>query len=145
CGTGAAPTLEPLVAASCDVVLGRDDAADDAAFADVESALDLETTRCPLNLLRVREALDALAPGARLVVRLGEEGAQTVPGGVLAAGHRVVARRPRGHGLDLVVEAVGERAAIGEPLDLERYARQIVLEDVGVAGQRRLLASRVAV
>ncbi len=148
CATGRAPLdLGPLdVGPPCRVPSDEDRAADvEAWFDETLPALRLETTRCPLNLLRVRDALGALAPGRRLLVRLGEEGAQTVPDGVRAAGHRVLARRARGAGLDLVVEAGEGGRSSGPAIDLERYARQVVLDDLGVVGQRRLLDATVVV
>ena len=108
-------------------------------------ALDLRDEHCPLNLLRARRALADLPAGAVLEVRLGAEGAATVPDGVRALGHRVLAETPAGDGLDLRVEVVGE--ATDDPAfdgaALQRYARQIVLPEVGERGQRRLMEARV--
>lgn len=113
----------------------------------VTTTLDLVATRCPLNLLRAREALDAAAPGSHVRLLLGAEGAATVPDGVRAAGHHVVAAVARGEGLDLVVEVVrtGRAIAVEDSIDLERYARQVVLPEVGLVGQRRLLEAEVVV
>lgn len=134
-------TIEPLV---------MDDAcrAPDASVANETRGIDLDLLqeRCPLNLLRAREALAALPLGARLSIRLGTEGAATVPEGVRALGHAIVASERHGAALHLVVEV---RRAVGEaPLErsqLARFARQVVLPDVGPHGQRRLLAAQVDV
>ncbi len=106
--------------------------------------LDLREERCPLNLLRARKALATLPAGRTLAIALGAEGAATVPDGVRALGHRILVSRPRGDGLDLLVESSGTGDA--ERLDgdaLQRFARQIVLPEVGEAGQRRLGAASV--
>jgi TusA-related sulfurtransferase len=110
--------------------------------------LDLRTERCPLNLLRAREALAALAPGARLRLRLGSEGAATVPAGVKALGHAIVASVAEGAGLALLVEVGAHRPTASATLPtavLERFARQVVLPEVGTAGQQRLLDAQVLV
>ena len=139
CATEAAlePYPEPF---GCDVP--------DASGASREPtgpALDLRDEACPMNLLRARRALADLPAGAVLAIRLGEEGAATVPDGVRALGHKVLVETPAGSGLDLHVEVVG--AAKDDPAfdgaDLHRYARQIVLPEVGERGQRRLMDARV--
>ncbi|MGE0190647.1 MAG: ThiF family adenylyltransferase [Planctomycetota bacterium] len=145
CG-GEAVAPGPLAAGpACDI--GAVGASDAPALEAVTATLDLISTRCPLNLLRAREALDAAPRGARLRLRLGAEGAATVPDGVRAAGHRVVASTARGDGVDLVVEVMreGPPQAVARGIDVERYARQVVLPEVGVAGQRRLLDAEVVV
>ncbi len=106
----------------------------------VADALDLREEHCPLNLLRARRALADLPAGARLAIRLGAEGAATVPDGVRALGHRVLVETPAGTGLDLDVEVVGAReddpAFDGEVL--QHFARQIVLPEFGERGQKAL-------
>ncbi len=118
--------------------------ASDASAAPRE-ALDLREEACPLNLLRARRALADLPAGAVLAIRLGAEGAATVPDGVRALGHQVLAETPAGDGLDLEVRVVGE--AEDDPAfdgaALHRYARQIVLPEVGERGQRALMEARV--
>jgi len=107
--------------------------------------LDLGAERCPLNLLRARRALADLPFGAVLEIRLGAEGAATVPDGVRALGHTVLSEVPAGAGLDLRVQ-VGAPATATPALDgeiLQRYARQIVLPEVGERGQRTLLEASV--
>lgn len=123
---------------ACGVAPGR------AAPAEV---LDLREEHCPLNLLRARQALDALAPGGVLEVWLGLEGAATVPDGVRALGHAVLVEDPLGEGLRLRVRRAW-RPAPDEPEPmprelLERFARQVVLPDVGEQGQRRMQGARV--
>ena len=108
--------------------------------------LDLRAERCPMNLLRARQALAQLPAGTFLRIALGEEGAATVPDGVRALGHRVVEQTAQGAGLELLVEKADREpddpAFDGEAL--QRYARQIVLPEVGERGQRRLARGRVA-
>lgn len=121
-------------------------------------ALDLRDEACPMNLLRARRAVAALAPGATLEVWLGEEGAATVPSGLASLGHAVVASAPRGDALVLAVRrgpglaspgagsgpgsidagspGAGSPAGDGDAW-LRRFARQIVLPGVGEDGQRR--------
>jgi TusA-related sulfurtransferase len=130
-----------------DVACAAPDEAPVAADPEPREALDLRTERCPLNLLRARRALDAMAAGAEIEIHLGAEGAATVPDGVRALGHAVVASEPRGDGLFLRVRA-GGRAAPGDGarLDeraLQRFARQVVLPEVGEEGQRALLDASV--
>lgn len=112
-----------------------------------EGVLDLQRERCPMNLLRSRQALDGLAPGQVLELWLGLEGAATVPEGLRALGHAVLVEEPLGEGLRLRVRRAW-RPAPDEPEPiprevLERFARQIVLPEVGEQGQRRLQSTRV--
>jgi len=139
----AAGDLEPYPAATaCDLPTDAAPLREDVPAA---GHLDLRTERCPLNLLRARQALDALAAGDVLAIRLGAEGAATVPDGVRALGHRVVRRELRGRGLDLLVQAGGSTSGADAMAaeDLQRFARQIVLPEVGAAGQRRLADAHI--
>ncbi len=117
-----------------------------AAWPKHDAELDLRDEHCPLNLVRARKALSELKAGRLLYIRLGQEGAATVPDGVRALGHRIVQRAvavSTGE-LDLLVASAGGTDA--ERLDgesLQRFARQVVLPEVGEAGQRRLAAARV--
>ena len=53
--------------------------------------LDITADVCPMTFVRVRLALDRLASGAELQVRLiGEEPAHNVPRTLVEQGHRVV-------------------------------------------------------
>jgi molybdopterin/thiamine biosynthesis adenylyltransferase/TusA-related sulfurtransferase len=114
-------------------------------------ALDLRDETCPTNLLRARRAVERLEPGATLEAWLGAEGAATVPDGLASLGHAVVAREARGDALRVVVRrgAGGPPAAAARPEEgdawLRRFARQVVLAEVGEAGQRRLGAAAVLV
>jgi TusA-related sulfurtransferase len=143
CGSRAsrAPEAYPSAAAAC---------AAPAAGAGPAAgrSLDLEEERCPMNLLRARQALDGMEAGETIEIRLGEEGAATVPDGLAALGHEVLAREPRGRGLRLVARArrgpKSPRGTLDRAL-LERFARQVVLPGFGEEGQRRLLDARVAV
>jgi TusA-related sulfurtransferase len=113
-------------------------------------ALDLRTETCPMNLLRARRAVERLGAGETLEIRLGREGAATVPDGLATQGHVLLAREPRGEGLRLLVRR-GEGTTAPSPPRAEgdawlrRFARQIVMPDVGEAGQRRLGAATVLV
>lgn len=137
------PALEPYPAAeACAAPAPAAEPAPAAAH-----RLDLTTERCPLNLLRARQALEALAPGEVAEFWLGAEGAGTVPAGLRRLGHEVLSEEPRGAGLRLLARRA-RRVQRAEPLAaalLARFARQIVLPDVGEAGQRRLLKARVEV
>lgn len=117
-------------------------AAPGPADADV---LDLVDEACPMNLLRARRALADLPHGRVLPIRLGREGAATVPDGVRALGHIVLAETPTAVGVDLRVQVTGD--AQDDPdfdgADLQRYARQIVLPEFGERGQRALMEARV--
>lgn len=111
--------------------------------------LDLRTERCPLNLLRARQRLERAESGETVELWLGLEGAATVPDGLRALGHAVLVEEPHGEGLRLRVRRAWAPAADApEPLRrelLERFARQIVLPDVGEQGLRRLQSTRVVV
>lgn len=113
----------------------------------VREVLDLRGKRCPLNLLWARRALDAARPGDEVDIHLGQEGAATVPDGMRALGHAIVLSEPRGKGLFLRVRAgTRGKATPSARLDehaLQRFARQVVLPEVGEAGQRRLLDASV--
>ncbi len=116
----------------------------DAALVPDEQ-LDLREERCPMNLLRARQALEALAPGRLLEIRLGSEGAATVPTGVRRLGHDVVQQHAEGDGVRLCVRR-GRHARSTAPLPqrlLARFARQVVLPEVGEAGQQRWLDAQV--
>ena len=95
-----------------------------------------------MNLLRARRAIEQTAPGEALEVWLGAEGAATVPGGLAALGHAILLSASRGDGLRVVVRRRGGEAPARPRTDgdawLRRFARQIVLPDLGEAGQRRI-------
>lgn len=117
-----------------------------------DGVLDLRDTSCPLNLLRAKRAVAAVAPGETVAMWLGREGAATVPEGLASLGHTIRSRAPMGDGLALVVERAADRALDGDDARpagdarwLARFARQIVLPGVGEAGQRRLGSATLAV
>jgi len=112
----------------------------------VRDRLDLSAERCPMNLLRARQALAALPAGAVLEILLGEEGAATVPDGVRALGHEVLETETLSLGLRLQVRASGlaDRSRMDDE-SLRRYARQIVLPEFGERGQGRLQQSQVVI
>ncbi len=115
---------------------------------DGEARLDLRDESCPLNLLRARRAVEDLAPGRVVRIVLGAEGRESVPEGLRALGHRLVDVEARADGLELVVARGRTDAGPGPGTRLSRdqllrYARQVVLPEVGEAGQRRLLDAAV--
>jgi len=140
----AASGLEPYPdALGCE--LGAGPAPPPGARPDADAELDLRDEHCPLNLLRARKALADMERGTVLAITLGAEGAETVPDGVRALGHRILAREARADGLDLLVASAGG-GADARSLDgaqLQRFARQVVLPEVGEAGQARLGATHV--
>jgi adenylyltransferase/sulfurtransferase len=130
---------------------------DGASATAPAQALDLTQESCPTNLLRARRALERTPPGAVVEILLGEDGAGSVPDGLQALGHEVLAREPHGRGARVRVRAAGSGCASGavagaaaspDPMEdawLRRYARQVVLPEVGERGQRRWQDARVLV
>lgn len=120
-----------------------------ATIADVavDQTLDLRDVRCPMNLLRARQALAAADVGAVVEFQLGAEGAATVPEGVRVLGHAVVHDTPHGDGrlLRVRVAHVPDETSWWTSDDLELFARQLVLPDLGPKGQRRLGEASVVV
>ncbi|MCC7136986.1 MAG: ThiF family adenylyltransferase [Planctomycetes bacterium] len=110
-------------------------------------ALDLRDEACPMNLLRARRAVERLAARDTLSVWLGEEGASTVPDGLVALGHDVLEQVAEGDGVRVVVRRGVRAAGADDASDawLRRYARQIVLAELGEGGQRRLGAATARV
>jgi TusA-related sulfurtransferase len=74
--------------------------------------LDITGERCPMTYVRVRLALDRLAPGQDLLVRLrGEEPSRNVPRTAAAQGHEVLATETGPDGVTLVlIRKAGLRA-----------------------------------
>ncbi len=119
----------------------------DAPMVPPAASLDLREEVCPLNLLRARRAVEDLERGVRLEILLGEEGAASVPDGLRSLGHVVLEEATLGRGRRLVAMR-GGRVLPADRLDrdvLLRFARQVVLPEVGEAGQARLLDARVHV
>lgn len=146
CPTCAHPrdAVAPYTPFACEVVnSGTSDVAGSGAGLPVE---DLREEHCPMNLLRARQIVEGLAPGGRVQILLGEEGAATVPDGLAEQGHSIVEQVAQGAGLALVVERGGSvRTQALTLADTRRFARQIVLPDVGVEGQQRLFDAQVTV
>ena len=69
-----------------------------------------------------------------------------MPDGLAHLGHAIVSRAPLGTALALRVRrGAGARAPVGSDAWLRRFARQIVLPEVGEEGQRRLADASVEV
>ena len=117
---------------------------DDAPSSGV---LDLRLEHCPMTLCRARAAIDAARSGTELEIWLGAEGAETVPSGLAAIGHRVLVAEPRATGLRIVARrgGVGAAAARFDEGWQRRFARQIVLPEFGEEGQRRIADAEVVV
>ncbi|OUJ13872.1 sulfurtransferase TusA family protein [Acetobacter okinawensis] len=63
------------------------------------TALDITAEKCPMTFVRTRLALDVLAPGGLLAVRLmGEEPHRNVSRSARALGHSIVADTPQPDG-----------------------------------------------
>ena len=63
------------------------------------TALDITAEKCPMTFVRTRLALDVLAPGGLLAVRLmGEEPHRNVSRSAKALGHSIVADTPQPDG-----------------------------------------------
>lgn len=63
------------------------------------TALDITAETCPMTFVRTRLALDVLAPGGLLAVRLkGEEPHRNVSRSAKALGHSIVADTPQPDG-----------------------------------------------
>ena len=147
CGaSGRAASVEVFPEAADCAVAGGEEAASPRPRSDAH--LDLRTERCPVNLLRARQVLAQLPPGTRVDVRLGAEGAQTVPQGLEGAGHTLVWQAADGEGLRLVAERGTQVSEVTGALaseELERFARQLVLPAFGPEGQVRLREAHVRV
>jgi tRNA 2-thiouridine synthesizing protein A len=58
---------------------------------DVSRELDITSDVCPMTFVRTRIALDQMAPGELLLVKLkGEEPSRNVPQTVAAQGHEIL-------------------------------------------------------
>jgi tRNA 2-thiouridine synthesizing protein A len=77
----------------------------------VDSSLDLSAETCPMTFVRTRLALDRLAEGQTLLVRLrGEEPRNNVPRTAVEQGHTLLARRDEADGTTVVVVRKKARA-----------------------------------
>lgn len=68
-----------------------------------DATLDITGEICPMTMVRTRLALDRLAPGQVLAVRLrGEEPLRNVPAAAAALGHAVLDLRAEADGASLL-------------------------------------------
>ena len=71
--------------------------------ATLDIPLDITGEVCPMTMVRTRLALDRLAPGQVLAVRLrGEEPLRNVPAAAAALGHTVLELRSEADGASLL-------------------------------------------
>lgn len=71
----------------------------DATPIDIDAAIDITADRCPITYVRTRLALERLAAGQVLAVKLrGREPAENVPRSALDQGHDVLAIEPQDDG-----------------------------------------------
>lgn len=71
--------------------------------ADHDRELDITGEICPMTFVRTRLALDAMAPGQILLVRLrGEEPLRNVPRTAREQGHEVLSLTPGPDGVSLL-------------------------------------------
>ena len=69
-----------------------------------DQSLDITRETCPMTFVRTRLALDRLAPGQTLLVRLkGEEPRRNVPRTAVEQGHALVAERDLPDGTALLL------------------------------------------
>lgn len=101
-GDPACPVCAPAAELAAEVLPAEAAACMPSSGPEDGDALDLVGEECPMNLLRARAGVEALAPGGELEILLGAEGAETVPEGLAALGHEVVAE-PLGPGLRIRV------------------------------------------
>jgi TusA-related sulfurtransferase len=68
-----------------------------------DRSIDITADLCPMTFVRTRLALDALAPGAVLLVRLkGDEPLRNVPRSAAALGHLELQREADSEGATLL-------------------------------------------
>jgi TusA-related sulfurtransferase len=69
-----------------------------------DEALDITRETCPMTFVRTRLALDRMAPGRTLLLRLtGEEPRRNVPRTATEQGHQVLAQRDQADGTTLLL------------------------------------------
>jgi tRNA 2-thiouridine synthesizing protein A len=69
-----------------------------------DEVLDISAETCPMTFVRTRLALDRLAPGQTLLVRLrGEEPLRNVPRTAMQLGHQVLSLEPSDDGASLLL------------------------------------------
>ncbi len=70
----------------------------------VAAVVDIRAEVCPMTFVRTKLALEALAPGEVLEVRLrGEEPRRNVPASAQQEGHTVLSLRPQADGSDVLL------------------------------------------
>jgi len=75
----------------------------------IDAAVDIRAHVCPMTWVRVKLALERLAPGAHLEVLLrGDEPLRNIPRSAAADGHAVVRTEPAGDGHRLVIRKGSE-------------------------------------
>jgi tRNA 2-thiouridine synthesizing protein A len=71
---------------------------------DVTREIDITSDICPMTFVRTRLALDRLAPGETLLVRLkGEEPLHNVPRSATEQGHVVLSQQTDANGISLLL------------------------------------------
>lgn len=71
---------------------------------DVAREIDITNDLCPMTFVRTRLALDRMAPGEILRVRLkGEEPLRNVPRSAVEQGHELLSLETDGDGISLLV------------------------------------------
>jgi TusA-related sulfurtransferase len=71
---------------------------------DVTCEIDITADVCPMTFVRTRLALDKLAPGETLRVRLkGEEPLRNVPRTAAEQGHQVLAQETGADGISILL------------------------------------------
>ena len=71
---------------------------------DVTREIDITSDICPMTFVRTRLALDRLAPGETLLVRLkGEEPLRNVPRAATEQGHTVLSQGTDSNGISLLL------------------------------------------
>jgi tRNA 2-thiouridine synthesizing protein A len=67
---------------------------------NIDATLDITAETCPMTFVRVRLALDRMAPGQVLLVRLkGAEPLRNVPRTATEQGHAVLRQQPDGEAM----------------------------------------------
>jgi len=74
-----------------------------------DRAIDITRDLCPMTFVKTRIALDRLAPGQTLLVRLkGEEPLRNVPRTAIEQGHAVLEQRAEADGTTLLLLRKGQ-------------------------------------
>ncbi len=74
------------------------------AMPEADRSIDITRDLCPMTFVKTRIALDRLAPGQTLLVRLrGEEPTRNVPKTATEQGHAILDQRPGEDGTTLLL------------------------------------------